>query len=121
RDLHNNEFDRMQRHHGIPALELFEFIRVVRKPLPQFGTRRDIFEPLVIIQIFLLDAAWPEPLHQELFAFGWRVFVHALDGNHSVSTNLISCILAGTYFSLMAAFASRSVFLPDIEAVSLSL
>lgn len=48
----------------VAPLELLPAIRIVRKPLPQFGTGSDLLAPLIDCSRLLTKPAGPEPVHQ---------------------------------------------------------
>jgi hypothetical protein len=49
----------------VATAEFSPFRWIVLEPLPELGARRDVLEPIVNVEIFLLDATRPESLDQK--------------------------------------------------------
>ena len=63
--------------------EFSPFRWIVLEPLPDLTARSDIFEPILYVEIFLLDATRPESLDEKSFSVILaRCVVRSLDLNH---------------------------------------
>ena len=63
--------------------EFVPFRRIVLEPLAQLVAGRNVLEPCLHFQIFLLHAARPEPFHEKTFTIIFaRLFVSSLDLYH---------------------------------------
>ena len=77
--------------------EFSPFRWIVLEPLPDLTARSDIFEPILYVEIFLLDATRPESLDEKSFSVILaRCVVRSLDLNHRIplqsdsSVNLVA-------------------------------
>ena len=59
----------------IAASELGEFLRLMGIPLPQFGRRRNVTQPLGQVERVFSYATWPDAVDQHPCAVGWRNLV----------------------------------------------